>query len=237
MKLLIDKFYIVVILMITMLVGGRGVCRAQQINVAEIATLEGQGVVLNKKITEQAEKEMLNMAEVTTQAGEMNSIARWQKKFSNYLMEAKTYAQQAQAAYGVYSQIVRVILNLTKLEKAIRSNPGGIVYNGLLTESYIHVADEIILSLYLLKNVFSKGGENNMLSGKDRAQVWWDLNDTLERLNDNLYRMAYNIAYYTLTDVWKNMTQGMLQKTNGSIAREALDRWKRIPQVEHILNK
>ena len=42
MKLLIDKFYIVVILMITMLVGGRGVCRAQQINVAEIATLGTQ---------------------------------------------------------------------------------------------------------------------------------------------------------------------------------------------------
>lgn len=152
-------------------------------------------------------------------------------------MDARSYAQQAQAAYGVYSQIIRILINMVKLRKAIEYNPEGIVASGLLTETYIQVADEVVLSLYLLKEVFSKGGENNMLTGKDRAQVWWDLNDTLERLNTNLYRMSYNIAYYNLVDVWKNMTQGMLQKTNGMIARDALERWKRIPKVEHVLNK
>ena len=106
-----------------------------------------------------------------------------------------------------------------------------------MTETYIHVADEVVLSLYLLKEVFSKGGDNNMLNGKDRAQVWWDLNDTLERLNDNLYRMAYNIAYYDLVDVWRNATQGMLQRDKSTIARHAFERWRKVPEIGHILNK
>lgn len=240
MKLLTGRIFIVAVMMVMMMVG-RGVqCVAQSltsVNPVEIATLAGNGAVLNKRITMEAEEEIKNMATITTQAGEMNSIASWEKKFSKYLQDARSYAQQAKAAYGVYSQIIRVMLNLSKLQRAVVYNPSGIAGTGLLTETFIHVADEVVLSLYLLKKVFGTGGENNMLTGKDRAQVWWDLNDNLERLNDNLYRMAYNIAYYSLVDVWKNMTQGMLQKTNGMIAKDALERWRRIPKVEHILNK
>ena len=239
MKLLTGKIFIVAVMMVMMVMGSLR-CKAQsltQVNAAEIAQIEGNGALVNKTIGQQAEKEISNVPKITLQAGEMNSIASWQKKFSKYLMDAKSYAQQAQAAYGVYSQIIRVLINMVKLKKAIEYNPEGIVASGLLTETYIHVADEVVLSLYMLKEVFSKGGDNNMLTGKDRAEVWWDLNDTLERLNTNLYRMSYNIAYYNLVDIWKNMTQGMLQKTNGMIARDALERWRRIPKVEHALNK
>lgn len=239
MKLLTGKIFVVAIMMAMMMLGSLQ-CRAQsftQVNAGEIAQIEGNGALVNKTIGQQTKKELENIPKITVQAGEMNSIASWEKKFSKYLMDARSYAQQAQAAYGIYSQIIRILINMVKLRKAIEYNPEGIVASGLLTETYIQVADEVVLSLYLLKEVFSKGGENNMLTGKDRAQVWWDLNDTLERLNTNLYRMSYNIAYYNLVDVWKNMTQGMLQKTNGMIARDALERWKRIPKVEHVLNK
>lgn len=239
MKLLTGKIFVVAIMM-AMMAAGSLQCRAQsftQVNAGEIAQIEGNGALVNKTIGQQTKKELENIPKITVQAGEMNSIASWEKKFSKYLMDARSYAQQAQAAYGIYSQIIRILINMVKLRKAIEYNPEGIVASGLLTETYIQVADEVVLSLYLLKEVFSKGGENNMLTGKDRAQVWWDLNDTLERLNTNLYRMSYNIAYYNLVDVWKNMTQGMLQKTNGMIARDALERWRRIPHVENVLNK
>ena len=237
MKLRTDKVFIVVIMMVMMAVGSLQ-CRAQeQINAVEIATLGDNGYLINKQIGAQTKEELANLPKVTIQAGEMNSIASWEKKFSKYLRDARSYAQQAKAAYGIYSQIIRVLINVVKLKKAVEYNPEGIVASGLMTETYIQVADEVVLSLYLLKEVFSKGGDNNMLNGKDRAQVWWDLNDTLERLNDNLYRMAYNIAYYDLVDVWRNATQGMLQRDKSTIARHAFERWRKVPEIGHILNK
>lgn len=238
MKSQTGKYRIAAIITVVMMMMPAAECRAEgyTLNPIEIGTLVVNTDSMNSKMRQQFIKEGELEIASYAQATQMSNITRWERKFSKYLSDARTYAQQAQAAYGIYTQTIKVLLNLVKLKKAIEANPSGIVASSLLTETYIKVADEVVLSFALMKQVFAKGGDNNMISGKERARVWWDLNDTLARLNDNLYRMAYNIAYYNLVDVWRHATQGILQRTNGTIANQALDRWKRHARVWKILN-
>lgn len=239
MKSLTGRSWIVAVITAAILSLGTNRCLAIDVgtfNPIEIGILYTSNDSLNKKLLMQTAKEAEIFQASTVEASEMSNITKWERKYSKYLREAKSYAQQAQAATGIYTQTIRILINLTKLKKAVEYNPSGMVSSALLTENYIKVADEIIISFALLKQVFSKGGDNNMLNGKDRAQVWWDLNDTLERVNNNLYRLAYSIAYYNLVDVWNNFTQGFFQRSHGTIAKQALGRWRKVAKVEHILN-
>lgn len=81
----------------------------------------------------------------------------------------------------------------------------------------------------------SGGGANNMLNGKQRAEMLWSVNKSLYELNAKLRQIAISISFYNLKDVWNKATQGMVEKTHGQIAKDALDRWKRAKNVSRIL--
>lgn len=66
-----------------------------------------------------------------------------------------------------------------------------------------------------------------MLTGAERSQMLWALSDKLGAFSQKLNRLYLSIRYYTLTDVWNNITAGMLDRDIGSIAGDAFDRWKR----------
>ena len=66
-----------------------------------------------------------------------------------------------------------------------------------------------------------------MLTGAERSQTLWALSDKLGAFSKKLNRLYLSIRYYTLTDVWNNITAGMLDRDIGTIAGDALDRWKR----------
>ena len=36
-----------------------------------------------------------------------------------------------------------------------------------------------------------------------------------------------SIRYYTLNDAWNNVTAGMIDRSNGEVARLAMSRWRR----------
>ena len=36
-----------------------------------------------------------------------------------------------------------------------------------------------------------------------------------------------SLRYYTLNDVWNNITAGMIDRSNGEVARLAMSRWRR----------
>lgn len=40
-----------------------------------------------------------------------------------------------------------------------------------------------------------------------------------------------SIRTYTMTDVWNNVTAGMLDRNNGEVARMAMNRWRRAATV------
>ena len=81
----------------------------------------------------------------------------------------------------------------------------------------------------------SGGGANNMLNGKQRTEMLWTINKNLYDLNAKLRQLAISIAFYNLKDVWRKATQGMVEKTHGQIAKDALERWKRAKDVSRVL--
>ena len=50
---------------------------------------------------------------------------------------------------------------------------------------------------------------------------------TVSRDIKQLHLLYLSIRYYTLNDVWNNVTAGMLDRNNGEAARMAMSRWRR----------
>ena len=96
---------------------------------------------------------------------------------------------------------------------------------------YIETATELVTVFTLLRNAIATGGDNNMLTGSERSETLWALNDRLGTFHRKLSRLYLSIRYYTLNDVWNNVTAGMLDRDYGDIAHIAFDRWRRAARV------
>ncbi len=92
---------------------------------------------------------------------------------------------------------------------------------------YLETATELVSVYNLLNDAVAKGGSENMITGADRSKTLWALNDKLSAFQKKLNKLYLSIRYYTMTDVWNNVTAGMIDRDNGTIAREAMRRWRR----------
>ena len=79
----------------------------------------------------------------------------------------------------------------------------------------------------LLNDAVAKGGKENMLTGAERSKTLWALNDKLSGFSKKLHQLYLSIRYYTMNDVWNSVTAGMIDRSNGDIARPALGGWRR----------
>lgn len=70
-----------------------------------------------------------------------------------------------------------------------------------------------------------------MLTGAERSKILWELNDRLASFSKKLNRLYLSIRFYTMTDVWNNVTAGMIDRTNAEVAHEAYGRWRRAARV------
>ena len=126
---------------------------------------------------------------------------------------------------------MRIFLTLGKLGKAVADNPQGIVAGMSMNNLYIETATELVSVFTLLNDAVAKGGTENMLTGTERSKILWELNDKLSAFSRKLHLLYLSIRYYTLNDVWANVTAGMLDRSNGEAARMALTRWRRAAAV------
>lgn len=162
-----------------------------------------------------------------TIAAEFTQIHGWEKKYNSYLKSVDGYASSLKACTHLYNDGVRIFITLGKLRKAISSNPQGIVASISMNNLYIETATELVSVFTLLNDAVAKGGTENMLTGADRSKTLWALNDKLGDFSKKLHRLYLSIRYYTMTDVWNTATAGMIDRTNGEVAEQALSRWKR----------
>ena len=126
---------------------------------------------------------------------------------------------------------MRIFISLCKLKKAISDNPQGIVAAMSMNNLYIETATELVTVFSLLRDAVAKGGKENMLTGAERSQTLWALNDQLSAFQKKLNQLYLSIRTYTMTDVWNNVTAGMLDRNNGEVARMAMNRWRRAATV------
>lgn len=96
---------------------------------------------------------------------------------------------------------------------------------------YIETATELVTVFSLLRDAVAKGDKENMLTGAERSQTLWALNDQLSAFQKKLNLLYLSIRTYTMTDVWNSVTAGMLDRNNGEVARMAMNRWRRAATI------
>ena len=189
----------------------------------------------NELINGQIEKQIKGQTQTAllqnTIAAEFNQIHKWEKQYNSYLKTASGYASSLKACTHLYNDGVRIFLTLGKLGKAVADNPQGIVAGMSMNNLYIETATELVSVFTLLNDAVAKGGTENMLTGAERSKTLWELNDKLSAFSRKLHLLYLSIRYYTLNDVWANVTAGMLDRSNGEAARMALTRWRRAAAV------
>lgn len=195
-----------------------------------MALAEGNELIngeIEKQINGQTKTAMLQ----NTMAAEFNQIHKWEKKHNGYLKSVNGYASSLKACTHLYDDGVKIFITLAKLKTAIANNPQDIVASMSMNNLYIETATELVSVFNLLNDAVANGGTENMLTGADRSKTLWALNDKLSAFQKKLNKLYLSIRYYTMSDVWNNITAGMIDRSNGEIATQALGRWRRAAKV------
>ena len=191
-----------------------------------VALAEGNELILGK-VKDQMDGQKKTALLQNTIAAEFEQMRQWEKKYNSYLKTASGFASSLKACTHLYNDGVRIFISLCKLKKAISDNPQGIVAAMSMNNLYIETATELVSVFTLLNDAVAKGGHENMLTGAERSKTLWALNDKLSAFSRKLHLLYLSIRYYTLNDVWNNVTAGMLDRNNGEAARMAMTRWRR----------
>ena len=197
-----------------------------------VALAEGNELI-NSQIDKQIKGQTQTAVLQNSIAAEFNRIHQWEKEYNSYLKTASGYASSLKACTHLYNDCVRIFLTLGKLGKAIKDNPQGIIAGMSMNNLYIETATELVSVFSLLNDAVAKGGKENMLTGAERSQTLWALNDRLSSFSRKLHLLYLSIRYYTLSDVWNNVTAGMIDRSNGEVAQLALTRWRRAAALAH----
>jgi len=195
-----------------------------------MALAEGNEVIndqIEKQINGQTKTAMLQ----NSIPAEFNRIHEWERKYSGYLQTASGYASTLKAGTTLYHDGVHIFITLGQLKKAIENNPQGIVVSMSMNNLYIETATELVSVFTILKEGIAAGGQQNMLTGAERSQMLWTLQDKLSDFSKKLRQLYLSVRYYTMTDVWNNATAGMVDRSNSECASIALERWRRSAKV------
>ena len=210
---------------------GRARAQIVSTNPLEYVALAEGNELINAQVSDEIDHQQKTALLQNTMAAEFTMIHSWEKKYNSYLKDVSGYASSLKACTHLYDDGVRIFLGLVNLKKAISSNPQGIVATMSMNNLYVETASELITVYSTLKDAVAKGGSENMLTGSERSKTLWALNDRLEAFSKKLSQLQLCIKYYTMTDVWNNVTAGMLDRDNGEIARQAHARWVRCARV------
>lgn len=214
-----------------LLLCSKGYAQIASSNPLEYVALAEGNELINGQIKDQISDQQKTALFQNTIAAEFDQIHRWEQKYNSYLKTIDGYASTLKACTHLYDDGVRIFITLCKLKSAIGSNPQGIVATMSMNNLYIETATELVTVYTTLKDAIAKGGKENMLTGAERSKTLWELNDRLAAFSKKLNMLYLSIRFYTMTDVWNNITAGMLDRTNAEVAHEAYGRWRRAARV------
>ena len=201
--------------------------QAVEENGFQILAIGKGGDLINNSVSKQTTA-MTKTALLESAIGaEYAAIKDWEGKYNSYLKTAEGYAKGLQAAATLYAQGVTTLRHLYEIIHAVGNNPQGVVATMSMNNLYAETASELIKVYNILRNTLAVGGKANMLTGAERTEILWQVNNNLQEFNRKLRKLALSISYYTLTDVWNKATAGMIERDHGEIAREAYKRWVR----------
>lgn len=162
---------------------------------------------------------------------EFAGMKRWQRKYIEYMSTVQGYAEAIKAGTTVYSDALVTLRNIMDIKKAARLNPQGLGATLVMSDIYVETTVEFIKTFRTLQNAIAKGGDQNLLTGKERTQMLWSICDRLEELNDKLRMLCLCVAYYDMNDVWKRTLSGIIPRTKADVANDAFERWRKVDRV------
>ncbi len=225
----INRRLLVLAFLLPVLLTGAGEIRAQIVvaNPLEWAVLVEGNEIIDGQIKSEIEGQTQTAVLQGTIAAEFTQIKKWEGKYNAYLKSVDGYASSLKAATHLYNDGVRLFINLCDIRKAIANNPQGVAATFSMNNLYAETATELIAVYTTLKDAVATGGEGNMLTGAERSKTLWLIEDRLKAFNHKLSCLSLSLRYYTLSDVWYNATEGIIDRDYGDIARAAQSRWKR----------
>ncbi|MBR6212127.1 MAG: hypothetical protein IKQ64_03670 [Bacteroidales bacterium] len=228
-SLITNKRRWTVALILPVLLLGAGNLRAQIVvaNPLEWAVLVEGNELIDGQIKNEIEGQTQTAVLQGTIAAEFTQIKNWENKYNAYLKTVDGYASSLKAATHLYNDGVRLFINLCDIKKAIASNPQGVAATFSMNNLYAETATELIAVYSTLRDAVATGGEGNMLTGAERSKTLWLIEDRLKAFNHKLSLLSLSLRYYTFSDVWYNMTEGIIDRDYGDIARQAQSRWMR----------
>lgn len=204
-------------------------CLAQvgETNASQIVVIGGGNEKINKAVSAQTTSETKTDLLAGAIGTEFLGIKTWEGKYNSYLKTASGYAEGLKGACTLYAEGVTTLRHLYEITKAIQSNPEGVMATVSMNNLYAETASELIKVYNILKYTIAKGGTTNMLTGAERTELLWAVNDSMQKFNRKLRQLALSISYYNLADVWNKATAGLVDRNHGEIARQAYKRWVR----------
>lgn len=197
---------------------------ASESNPLEYTAIGAGEAMVDKEIKKQQQlRDTLTVYQTGMLVGQ-TKMKKWEEKYNAYLKTAQGYASAIKAGCTLYIEGVQTLVALWEIKTACKINPQGIAASVPMNTLYMETAAELIKTYRSLKKVVAKGGEDNMLKGSERTRLLWELNDELNQLNKKFRALALSIGYYTFEDVWNKAIAGKIQKSNKTLAEEALKR-------------
>lgn len=201
--------------------------QVEETNGTQIAALEGGGGLINKAISAQTTSQTKTDLLASAIGTEFLAIKGWEGKYNSYLKTAQGYAEGLKGAATLYAEGVTTLRHLYEITKAIKNNPQGVMATISMNNLYAETAAELIKVYNILKYTIAQGTQTNMLTGAERTELLWEINDSMQDFNRKLRQLALSISYYNMTDVWNRVTTGLVERNHGEIARQAHGRWVR----------
>lgn len=199
----------------------------EETNGTQIMAIGGGGELINKAISSQTTSQTKTDILASAIGTEFLAIKGWEGKYNSYLKTAQGYAEGLKGAATLYAEGVTTLRHLYEITKAIKNNPQGVMATVSMNNLYAETAAELIKVYNILKYTIAQGTQTNMLTGAERTELLWSINDSMQDFNRKLRQLALSIAYYNMTDVWNKVTTGLVERNHGEIARQAHSRWMR----------
>ena len=196
-------------------------------NGTQVVEIGKGGGLINEQISKQTSAMTKTSITIGAIATKFLFIKDWEGKYNSYLKTTDGFASALKNGATLYAEGVTTLRHLYEIKQAIEKNPSGLLATMSLNNLYAETASELIKTYHILKHTLAKGGTGNMLTGAERAEILWMLNDNLHRLNDKLKCLALSVSYFNTVDVWNQQTAGLVYRDHGDIAKEAHKRWRR----------
>lgn len=156
----------------------------------------------------------------------LTQIKKYNKEYSNYLSNVPTFVKNVNLVRNLYAQGADLIRNTLMLTRMIDKKPHGLAASVSMSNVYIELVSEFYKTYSTFKDVVAKGGPDNKLTAKERVEMLWLLSDNIRELNEKIKNITFLVAVTEWKDVWLLYTEGLVPRNAGTIAHDALERWR-----------